>query len=91
MVKAGQIVKVKVLEVDLQRQRIALSMRMGDEPTQGKRHDSAPAGRGNPAQPRPRPEGNGALGSSPLGGQQRSSGPAPAGNAMASAFAKLKR
>ncbi len=91
VVNAGQIVKVKVLEVDLQRQRIALTMRMGDEPAQGKRHDSAPAGRGHPAQPRPRPEGNGALGSSPLGGQQRSSGPAPAGNAMASAFAKLKR
>ena len=75
VVNAGQIVKVKVLEVDLQRQRIALTMRMGDEPAQGKRHDSAPAGRGNPGQPRP---------------QQRSSGPAPAGNAMASAFAKLK-
>ncbi|HRH15566.1 MAG TPA: Tex family protein [Azonexus sp.] len=75
VVNAGQIVKVKVLEVDLQRQRIALTMRMGDELAQGKRHDSAPAGRGNPGQPRP---------------QQRSSGPAPAGNAMASAFAKLK-
>ncbi|THF67435.1 RNA-binding transcriptional accessory protein [Pseudothauera nasutitermitis] len=31
VVKAGQVVKVKVLEVDLQRQRIALTMRMGDE------------------------------------------------------------
>ena len=36
-VKEGDIVKVKVLEVDLQRQRIALSMRMGDEP---KKHDA---------------------------------------------------
>jgi len=83
VVKAGQIVKVKVLEVDLQRQRIALTMRMGDEPTEGKRPDNAPASRGTPSRP-PRPGG------SPLGGQ-RSSGPAPAGNAMASAFAKLKR
>jgi uncharacterized protein len=74
IVKAGQVVKVKVLEVDLQRQRIALTMRMGDEPSQAKRHDSAPASRGNASRP-----------------QQRSSGPAPAGNAMASAFAKLKR
>ena len=74
IVKAGQIVKVKVLEVDLQRQRIALTMRMGDEPSQAKRHDCAPASRGNASRP-----------------QQRSSGPAPAGNAMASAFAKLKR
>jgi uncharacterized protein len=43
IVKAGQIVKVKVMEVDLQRQRIALTMRMGDEPSQTKRHDNAPA------------------------------------------------
>jgi len=76
VVKAGQVVKVKVLEVDLQRQRIALTMRMGDEPGQAKRHDGAPAGRGNPNQSRQQP---------------RSTGPAPAGNAMASAFAKLKR
>ena len=76
VVKAGQVVKVKVLEVDLQRQRIALTMRMGDEPTQGKRHEGAPASRSNPGQVRP---------------QQRSTGPTPAGNAMADAFAKLKR
>ncbi|HQR58683.1 MAG TPA: S1 RNA-binding domain-containing protein, partial [Azonexus sp.] len=77
VVKAGQVVKVKVLEIDLQRQRIALSMRMGDEPTQGKRHDNAPAGRSSPNQQR---------------AQQRGGGPAPAGgNAMASAFARLKR
>ncbi len=74
IVKAGQIVKVKVMEVDLQRQRIALTMRMGDEPSQTKRQDSAPSGRGN----------------APIRPQQRSTGPAPAGNAMASAFAKLK-
>ena len=75
VVKAGQVVKVKVLEVDLQRQRIALTMRMSDEPTQGKRQDNAPAGRG----------------SNPVRSQQRSSGPAPAGNAMAAAFAKLRK
>ena len=75
IVKAGQIVKVKVMEVDLQRQRIALTMRMGDEPSQAKRQDNAPAARGTP----------------PSRSQPRSTGPAPAGNAMASAFAKLKR
>ncbi|HEY9033262.1 MAG TPA: Tex family protein [Pseudomonadales bacterium] len=32
VVKAGDIVKVKVMEVDVQRQRIALSMRLDDEP-----------------------------------------------------------
>jgi len=75
VVKAGQIVKVKVLEVDLQRQRIALTMRMSDEPGQAKRNDGAPTGRGQP----------------PSRSQPRSSGPAPAGNAMASAFAKLRK
>lgn len=32
VVKPGQIVKVKVLEVDLKRQRVALSMRLDDAP-----------------------------------------------------------
>ncbi len=32
LVKAGDIVKVKVMEVDVPRQRIGLSMRLHDEP-----------------------------------------------------------
>jgi uncharacterized protein len=32
VVKTGEVVKVKVMEVDLDRKRISLSMRMGDEP-----------------------------------------------------------
>lgn len=80
-VKAGQIVKVKVIEVDLQRQRIALSMRMGDEPSQGNRADSVNAGR----------TGTGRATPAQVRQAQRGAGPAPAGNAMASAFAKLKR
>ena len=44
VVKAGQVVKVKVLDVDLKRQRIALSMRMGDAP--GKREDGPRKERG---------------------------------------------
>ncbi|MBN9698623.1 MAG: RNA-binding transcriptional accessory protein, partial [Zoogloea sp.] len=32
VVKAGQVVKVKVIEVDIPRKRIALTMRMGDQP-----------------------------------------------------------
>ncbi|MGU0056273.1 hypothetical protein ACVXG7_13185 [Enterobacter hormaechei] len=32
MVKAGDIVKAKVLEVDLQRKRIALTMRLDEQP-----------------------------------------------------------
>ncbi len=35
VVKAGDIVKVKVLEVDLQRKRIALTMRLDEQPGEG--------------------------------------------------------
>jgi uncharacterized protein len=48
VVKAGDIVKVKVLEVDLQRQRVALTMRMSDTPT-AKKPGGAPQG-GRPGQ-----------------------------------------
>ncbi|WP_371322588.1 Tex family protein [Dechloromonas sp. ZY10] len=73
VVKAGQVVKVKVLEVDLQRQRIALTMRMSDEP---KKHDGGAASQRG----------------APLSRQQaRHNTPAPAGNAMAAAFAKLRK
>ncbi|UJF19286.1 RNA-binding transcriptional accessory protein [Vibrio sp. SS-MA-C1-2] len=35
IVKAGDIVKVKVMEIDIARKRIALTMRLSDEPNQG--------------------------------------------------------
>ena len=74
VVKAGDVVRVKVLEVDDERRRIALTMRLSDEPSEGKRHDSAPS-RGVPLNRQ----------------QARHNAPPPTGNAMASAFAKLKR
>jgi uncharacterized protein len=74
IVKAGQVVKVKVLEVDLARQRIALTMRMSDEPGKGRGSDAG-AQRGAPLSKN----------------QARHNAAPPAGNAMASAFAKLKR
>jgi uncharacterized protein len=43
VVKAGDIVKVKVMEVDAQRKRISLSMRLNDEPGQESRSRSTPA------------------------------------------------
>ena len=45
VVKAGDIVKVKVMEVDLQRKRIALSMRPDEQPGEGspRRGGNAPA------------------------------------------------
>lgn len=40
VVKAGQVVKVKVLEVDPARKRISLTMRLGDTPSPMKAHDT---------------------------------------------------
>jgi len=77
VVKAGDVVKVKVLEVDLQRKRIALTMRMGDE--------AAPAARNSGRDNAPR-------GGRPKGGKPAQQAPAPAGGAMADALARaLKR
>jgi uncharacterized protein len=55
LVKAGDVVKVKVLEVDLQRKRVALTMKLDEtragQPPARDRPDSAPAGsRGGPTQ-----------------------------------------
>ena len=63
VVKAGDIVKVKVLEVDVARKRIALTRRMGDEPGQAQpRSGDHNAPRGNDRhqergpRPAPRPQ-----------------------------------
>src|SRR6185437_5773873 len=48
LVKAGDVVKVKVLEVDLQRRRIALTMKLDEAPARGRPDSSAPASRGAP-------------------------------------------
>jgi len=74
VVKAGQVVKVKVLEVDEKRKRIALTMRLSD---------NAPVAGARPEQ---RADRNDAKRLS----QQRQAAPAPASSAMAAAFAKLK-
>jgi len=80
VVKAGDIVKVKVMEVDVQRKRIGLSMRLNDEPGQDNRSQRSSAPRGQQRQPqnnqRRREESNG---NSAMGG------------AFAAAFAKAKR
>jgi len=69
VVKAGDVVKVKVLEVDQQRKRIALTMRLDDlakrardESAGGVRRDSGPrpAQRGQPRR-EPEPAQNGAM------------------------------
>ena len=80
VVKAGQVVKVKVLEVDLPRQRISLTMRLSD--------DTAPARREPGRQESPNHTASSRSGPA---GQRRHDTPAAAGGAMAAAFAKLKR
>lgn len=76
VVKAGDVVKVKVLEVDAGRKRIALTMRMDEQPAP-RANDSQP-GRSQPKAQAPRQakvaDSNAAM-----------------GNAFAEAFAKLKK
>jgi uncharacterized protein len=87
VVKAGDVVKVKVLEVDVPRKRIALTMRLTDEVTKTSKvggPKGIPLGTGGTATPRPTP-GRSHAGPRP---DQRSEAP---GGAMAAAFAKLKR
>lgn len=80
VVKTGDIVKVKVLEVDLARKRISLTMKM-DAPTGAK----APgAGRDNSFKPAARNERMGG------GGRGAAAQPAQGQSAMAAAFAKLQ-
>ena len=80
VVKAGDIVKVKVMEVDIQRKRISFTMRLEDTP--------APASKPGAGKPKggqkPRGKSSG----------QRSSGQSQnqaMGNAFADAFAKAKQ
>lgn len=59
VVKPGDIVKVKVMEVDAPRKRIALSMRLDDEPGEAKPPSNRDGQRPGTSQP-PRREGGGA-------------------------------
>ena len=79
VVKAGDIVKVKVIEVDVPRKRISFTMRLNDEISQ------APAQKQNakPHKGKPVPKS-----SKP---KSRDAGNAAMGNAFAEAFAKLKK
>lgn len=61
VVKAGDVVRVKVLEVDLARQRIGLSMRMDDTPRPAGEGCGAPATRAQSRAMREESRGGGAL------------------------------
>lgn len=83
VVKAGDIVKVKVLEVDVQRKRISFTMRLDDTPAPASDKRSQ-GGKAKSNKPR---QGNRNSGS------RQSSSPSNAamGNAFADAFAKAKQ
>ncbi len=82
VVKAGDIVKVKVMEVDLQRKRIGMSMRLSDEPGQEKPtrqpRDNSPRPTRSQPQSQPRQHSN-------------SNSNAAMGGAFAAAFANAKK
>ncbi|MFM5147029.1 Tex family protein [Aeromonas rivipollensis] len=79
VVKAGDIVRVKVLEVDAPRKRISLTMRLDEKAGQPARKpaESCPSGAGS-ARPRQEPKQ-----SAPAGGAM--------GNAFAAALSKMKK
>ncbi|PZS45578.1 Tex family protein [Stenotrophomonas maltophilia] len=92
VVKAGDIVKVKVLEVDVARKRIALTRRLDDTPGQATSRPGQRVERGHGQGPR---RDAGGQNRGPNRGQGNGGRPAasapPANNALAEAFARAKR
>lgn len=81
VVRVGQTVSVKVLEVDVARKRVALTMRMNDAAVPARRGaDAAPKGGDRGGR---RPQGD--------SGRGNAGGSGAMNSAMADAFAKLKR
>ncbi|MET8289100.1 Tex family protein [Streptomyces sp. NPDC048448] len=90
VVKPGDIVKVKVLDIDIPRKRISLTLRLDDEATASDQQGEGgrPQRGGRPPQQRQQqrqPRG-GAGGGGGGGGGSRQAAPAPANSAMADAL-----
>ncbi|EKV27532.1 Transcription accessory protein [Caenispirillum salinarum AK4] len=96
VVKPGDIVKVKVLEVDLPRKRISLTMRLSDQPGADSRPGGGAAkpspdargGRGGPG--KPGGKGGPKRGNGGGGGTRPQQDAGAFGGALAEAFAKAK-
>lgn len=87
IVKAGDVVKVKVLEVDVERKRINLTMRLNEQPQQNTKatsQDNKGGSNKGSAKGKPNPKGKP---NKPKAQPQN----AAMGNAFADAFAKLKK
>ncbi|HSG61893.1 MAG TPA: S1 RNA-binding domain-containing protein, partial [Pseudomonadales bacterium] len=85
VVKAGDVVKVKVMEVDVERRRISLSMRL-DEAIPQAGASKSPSSKGQQAPRHAKPASKPAQKSAP-----KQPANAAMGNAFADAFAKLKK
>jgi uncharacterized protein len=86
VVKAGEIVKVKVLEIDIERKRVALTMRLDDELPSEDSQDNKQADAGGGAR------GGGRRRNTKQPRQEKASKPAaaPMNNAFAQAFQKAQ-
>ncbi len=89
VVKAGDIVKVKVLEVDVARKRIALTRRLDDTPAPARPSDRDRDARGAGGAPRRERDGRGNAGGG--NAKPRPAAAAPVNSALADAFARAKR
>ncbi|AVY66668.1 Tex family protein [Xanthomonas translucens] len=87
VVKAGDIVKVKVLEVDVARKRIALTRRLDDAPPAASVRSGERDGSARPAPGAPRRERDARGGN----GKPRTPAAPPLNSALADAFARAKR
>ncbi|PVE12632.1 RNA-binding protein [Streptomyces scopuliridis RB72] len=81
VVKPGDVVKVKVMDVDIPRKRISLTLRLDDEAQPAKQDRERSGGGGRP--PQQRQAGRGGRGG---GGGRQASAPPPANSAMADAL-----
>ncbi|MGO1750412.1 MAG: Tex family protein [Marinobacter sp.] len=90
VVKAGDIVKVKVMEVDIPRKRIALTMRMDDQP--GEKADSKRPASGRPASGHNASNRGGQASGKPSPrGQSKESGQGAMAGALAHALASARK
>lgn len=88
VVKSGDVVKVKVVDVDVERQRIGLTLRLDDEVGAGTGAKGGQGGQGGRG-PRPNGQGGRRQGGQRQGGQGRDRRePRPAGGSMADALRK---
>ncbi|MXV07676.1 MULTISPECIES: Tex family protein [unclassified Xanthomonas] len=90
VVKAGDIVKVKVLEVDVARKRIALTRRLDDTPAPARPADRDSGARNAGGPPRRERDGRGNPGGGNAKPRPAAAAP-PVNSALADAFARAKR